>query len=81
MDKLEMSPEKMIQALKNEVWLRDTKIGRLDKEITNLRDEIERLRDERMQIASKIIEDEARLSKARRYVVRVDNKENGNEKV
>jgi hypothetical protein len=60
-NRLEMSPERMIEALKHEVWLRDT--------------EIERLRDERIQIAHKIIEDEARLSKARRYVVRVDNKD------
>lgn len=76
--RLEMSPEKMIEVLKNEVWLRDTEIARLDKEITNLKDEIERLRDERIQIASKIIEDEARISKARRYVVRVDTKDGNN---
>lgn len=76
-ERLEMSPGKMIEALKNEVWLRDTEIGRLDKEVASLRDEIERLRDERLQMAFKIIEDEARLSKARRYVVRVDGtKEN-----
>lgn len=71
--RLEMSPERMIEALKNGIWLRDTEIARLDKEITNLKDKIERLRDERLQIACKIIEDEARISKARRYVVRVDN--------
>ena len=59
-NRLEMSPQRMIDALKNEIRLRDT--------------EIERLRDERIQIAHKIIEDEARISKARRYVVRVDNK-------
>lgn len=74
-ERLEMSPERMIEALKNEVWLRDTEIARLDKEITSLKDENERLRDERIQIAHKIIEDEARISKARRYVVRVDNKD------
>ena len=59
-NRVEMSPQRMIDALKNEIRLRDT--------------EIERLRDERIQIAHKIIEDEARISKARRYVVRVDNK-------
>lgn len=36
-DRLEMSPEKMIEALKNEVWLRDTEISRLDKEVETLR--------------------------------------------
>ena len=59
-NRVEMSPQRMIDALKNEIRLRDT--------------EIERLRDERIQIAHKIIEDEARISNARRYVVRVDNK-------
>lgn len=39
----EPTPEKMIEILKNEVWLRDTEIGRLDKEVESLRDEIERL--------------------------------------
>ena len=52
-----------------------------DAEIERLRDENKRLRDDRMQIAHRIIEDEARISKARRYVVRVDNKAlNGTEK-
>lgn len=52
-----------------------------DAEIERLRDENRRLRDERIQIAHNIIEDEARISKSRRYVVRVDNKAlNGTEK-
>lgn len=51
-----------------------------DAEIERLRDENRRLRDERIQIAHNIIEDEARISKSRRYVVRVDNKALNEEK-
>lgn len=51
-----------------------------DAEIERLRDENRRLRDERIQIAHNIIEDEARISKSRRYVVRVDIKELNEEK-
>jgi len=57
------------------IWDLEDSIKKKDAEIERLRDENKRLRDERMQIAHSIIEDEARISKARRYVVRVDNKD------
>ena len=37
----ETTPEKLIEILKNEIWLRDTEIQRLDKEIKNLKRDID----------------------------------------
>ena len=37
----EPTPEKLIEILKNEIWLRDTEIQRLDKEIKNLKRDID----------------------------------------
>lgn len=39
--RLEMSPERMIEALKNEIRLRDTKIAQLDKEIEQLKKQVD----------------------------------------
>ena len=43
-ERLEMSPERMIEALSHEVELRDREIKRLDAEITRFYSEVERLR-------------------------------------
>jgi len=37
----EPTPEKLIEILKNEIWLRDTEIQRLDQEIKNLKRDID----------------------------------------